>query len=79
MTHLARLYIQNNILPPKSYADALHIALCIVNQMDMLLTWNYRHLANVNRRQKINLLNLAHNYLHPLQIITPLEVINDET
>ncbi|OQW86971.1 MAG: hypothetical protein BWK78_09485 [Thiotrichaceae bacterium IS1] len=79
ITNLAQLYTQSNILPPKSYADALHIAICVVNEMDMLLTWNYRHLANVNRRQKIHLLNLTHNYLHPLQIITPLEVIDDET
>jgi predicted nucleic acid-binding protein len=76
---LADLYLKNGILPVKSKADAFHIAICVVNQMDILLTWNYKHLANINRKHKITQVNIENHYLHPLEIITPFEVIDDES
>ncbi len=75
---LADLYLKNGILPVKSKADAFHIAICVVNQMDILLTWNYKHLANINRKHKITQVNIENHYLHPLEIITPFEVIDDD-
>jgi predicted nucleic acid-binding protein len=74
---LADLYLQQGVIPIKSQVDAFHLAIAVVNQMDILLTWNYKHLANVNRKHRIMQVNLANNYLHPLDLVTPLEVIND--
>jgi hypothetical protein len=34
------------VLPRKAEADAVHIAVATVHEMDVLLTWNCRHLAN---------------------------------
>jgi len=75
---LAELYLGRNVLPAKSKADAFHVAICVINQMDILLTWNYKHLANINRKYKLMQVNLENNYLHPLEILTPFEVFNDE-
>jgi len=77
IVRLADLYLQHGAIPLKSQADAFHLAIAVVNQMDILLTWNYKHLANVNRKHQVTPINLANNYLHPLDIVTPLEVIND--
>lgn len=33
-------------LPPKAVLDAFHLSLCILHQIDYLLTWNCTHLAN---------------------------------
>lgn len=33
-------------LPAKAVMDASHLAMCILHQMDYLLTWNCTHLAN---------------------------------
>ena len=79
IVRLADLYLKNGILPAKSKADAFHIAICVVNQIDILLTWNYKHLANINRKHKITQVNIENNYLHPLEILTPFEVIDDES
>jgi len=49
---LADLYLQQGAIPLKSQADAFHLAIAVVNQMDILLTWNYKHLANVNRKHQ---------------------------
>ncbi|MDM8562809.1 hypothetical protein QUF54_05585, partial [Candidatus Marithioploca araucensis] len=75
---LADLYLNKGILPAKSNADAFHVAICVVNQIDILLTWNYKHLANINRKHKLKQVNLENNYLHPLEILTPFEVLDDE-
>jgi len=73
---LAKLYIDEKIIPAKKVADALHIAISTVNQFDYLVSWNYKHLANTNRERKILLTNMKHNYLHALRIITPIELID---
>lgn len=49
--YLAELYLKNNILPKKSIADSLHIALCVINKIEILLSWNYKHLANINKKK----------------------------
>ncbi|EDN70771.1 conserved hypothetical protein [Beggiatoa sp. PS] len=78
IAQLAESYLNKAVLPAKSKADALHVAICVVNQIDILLTWNYKHLANITRKHKLLQINLANNYLYPLEILTPFEVLNDE-
>jgi hypothetical protein len=68
--------IVQNVIPKNKKINALHVALCTVNKIDYLVSWNYRHLANVNREKKIISINIQHNYLHPLRICTPLELID---
>jgi predicted nucleic acid-binding protein len=78
VTTLADAYIEQGVLPAKSYDDALHVALCTVNEIDVLLSWNYTHLANVNKERRILAVNQANGYLYPLRIVTPLEVMEDD-
>ena len=78
VTTLADAYIELGALPAKSYNDALHVALCSVHEIDVLLSWNYSHLANVNKERKILAVNQTNGYLYPLRIVTPLEVMEDE-
>jgi hypothetical protein len=78
VTMLADAYIEQGVLPAKSYDDALHVALCTVNEIDVLLSWNYTHLANVNKERRILAVNQANGYLYPLRIVTPLEVMGDD-
>ena len=43
---LAQKLIDGHALPPGEATDALHIAAAAVGRMDVLLTWNCRHMAN---------------------------------
>lgn len=43
---LAETILQSGLLPPNANSDAAHIALATVHKMDILLTWNCRHIAN---------------------------------
>lgn len=75
---LAGIYINEGIVPERKWDDALHIAIATVNEMDGLVSWNYRHLANLNKKEKVRAVNIMHGYLKELEMITPMEVIDDE-
>ena len=53
---LARYFILKSIIPRKAAEDALHIALATIHGMDYLLTWNCRHIANMEIQR-----NIAHH------------------
>ncbi len=49
---LSLKYIQSGILPKTMIADANHIAISVVNNIDVLLSWNFKHLANIHRERE---------------------------
>jgi hypothetical protein len=66
------------VIPAAKLADRLYVAIATVAEIDMLVSWNYRHLVNVRRREKVNAANLFAGYTKPLEIVTPPEVLEDE-
>jgi predicted nucleic acid-binding protein len=75
---MAEMYIQDGIIPMKKIDDALHLAICTVMEMDVLLSWNYKHLANINREMRIMAANLKEGYTHGFRMVTPLEVMYED-
>jgi hypothetical protein len=75
---LGDLYITKKVLPPKSRMDAQHLAFATFYEMDVLLSWNFRHLANITKRDRMTAVNVSEGYFHPLDLVTPLEVLGDE-
>jgi hypothetical protein len=61
-------------LPNRATADALHIALAVVNGMDYLLTWNCTHIANAVNRPIIESVCESIGYQAPV-ICTPEELL----
>ena len=75
---LGESYMNNGIIPQKKTADAFHVAYSTVFQMDILLSWNFKHLANINKEQQIMLLNKTLGYNYPFRMANPLEVYFEE-
>jgi hypothetical protein len=46
--------------------------------MDILLSWNFKHLANINKEQKILVVNRSYGFQYPFRMANPLEVIFDD-
>jgi predicted nucleic acid-binding protein len=46
---LAETYINEGALTNKCYNDALHIALATLNNADVLASWNFKHIVNLER------------------------------
>ena len=61
-------------LPAIARDDATHVALAAVHQMDILLTWNCKHIANVIMMPKILTTIREANYEPPL-ITTPMDLL----
>lgn len=73
---LAQKYIEESALPEKVVDDSRHAAIATVYEMDALISWNLKHLANLRRMEMINGINLKQGYSKRLEIITPMEVSN---
>ena len=72
---LAGRYVQAGVLAPTDEVDALHVAIATVYEMDVLASWNQRHLANIRRRDLFNSVNRVAGYRKTLEIANPLEVL----
>lgn len=72
--NLAAEYINEKVVGETSYADCLHIALATIYQADLLVSWNFRHIVNVERIRGYNSINLKNGYKQ-LDIRSPRELM----
>ena len=70
---VARLLIVPGAIPEKAGVDALHIAAAAVEECEFLLTWNFRHIANVRIRREVERILANHGY-NKTTICTPEEL-----
>lgn len=68
---IARIYIDRLLMPGDADGDALHLAIASYYNMDVLMTWNRKHLANPNKFGHIDMVNGEQGLSVPL-ITTPL-------
>jgi hypothetical protein len=71
---LAQVLIEYVPLPERAAADALHIAIAVVNGMDYLLTWNCTHISNAALRSGIETVCRRQGFEVPI-ICTPEELL----
>ncbi len=75
--NLARRYIENQIVGIKSLADCRHIASATVHEIEILTSWNFKHIVNLNKIQLYNGINLQNGY-RTVEIRSPREIVNYE-
>ena len=59
---LARLLVVPGAIPEKAGPDAVHIAAAAVEECEFLLTWSFRHIANVRIRREVERIFSNHGY-----------------
>ncbi len=69
---LASEYISEKVVGQTSFADCLHIALATINRADFLVSWNFKHIVNVQRIRGYNSINIKNGYKQ-LEIRSPRE------
>ena len=69
---LATEYITEKVVGKTSFADCLHIALATINRADFLISWNFKHIVNVERIRGYNSINIKKGYKE-LEIRSPRE------
>jgi predicted nucleic acid-binding protein len=76
---LADEYIKENVVGKTSRDDCIHIATATINNIDFLVSWNFKHIVNVHRIRGYNSVNTKNGYKQ-LEIHSPKEmgVYDDE-
>jgi len=72
--NLAHKYISEGVIGRDKLVDAEHIAIATINHVDIAVSWNFRHIVNLERIRGFNGVNLKMG--HPLlEIRSPWEVV----
>ena len=74
---LAEKYVSEGAVSPRHIADAQHIAIASVERVDILVSWNFQQIVNIDRIHAFNAVNLKSGY-PVLEIRSPREVIHEE-
>ena len=74
---LSEAYIAEGVISDKMRADAQHIAIATLARVDVLVSWNFKHIVNLQRIRGYNSVNLRRGY-PTLEIRAPREVLPDE-
>lgn len=70
---LSEMYIAAGAVPAEYDNDARHVAVATVHHIPVIVSWNFRHLVNIETKRKINSVNLREGY--PLiDLVSPWEV-----
>jgi predicted nucleic acid-binding protein len=69
-------YIRSKLMPQDPEGDALHLALASHHKCDALATWNYHHLANPNKLDRIRRVNEELGLFIP-RICTPKDLLEE--
>lgn len=72
---LAQLYVRDGLIPSRYLIDALHIAIAVVHDMDVVVSWNMEHMVKWKTRRGVNAIHLAQGY-RAIDICTPEEVLD---
>jgi predicted nucleic acid-binding protein len=70
---LANKYIAAKVVGKTSRADCQHIAMATISKADVLLSWNFKHIVNLDRIRGYNGINFQNGYTM-IEIRTPKEI-----
>ncbi len=71
---LANEYVRYGAVPRSYQEDAYHIAIAVINGMDYLLSWNFKHIVRKKTKDIVRMVNTI-NSLKQIEIMTPAELL----
>lgn len=72
---LADTYISEKVVGKTSLEDCRHIALATINKVDVLASWNFKHIVNLDRIKGYNSVNMRNGY-SIIEIRSPKDLVN---
>ena len=72
---LAENYIFEKVVGETSLEDCRNIALATINRVDVLASWNFKHIVNLDRIKGYNSVNLRSGY-PMIEIRSPKDLVN---
>ena len=62
------------VVPKGSRSDAFHVAAATVAKVDLIVSWNFKHIVNVQRIRGYNSINIKNGY-QQIEIRSPRDFI----
>lgn len=75
---LAEAFLRERVVPRGKPEDAHHVAIAFVEGLDVLVSWNFRHIASVRRADRFNAVSVLEGFYKPLRIVGPGELLYDD-
>jgi len=72
---LANTYVEKGVVGKTSLEDCRHIALATINRVDVLASWNFKHIVNLDKIKGYNSVNLLLGY-QMIEIRSPKDLVN---
>ncbi len=72
---LADTYISEKMVGKSSLEDCRHIALATIHKVDVLASWNFKHIVNLDRIKGYNSVNMRLGY-SIIEIRSPKDLVN---
>jgi hypothetical protein len=72
---LADKYVEEKVVGKTSIEDCRHIAMATIHKVDVLASWNFKHIVNLDRIKGYNAVNLKLGY-SMIEIRSPKDLIN---
>ena len=72
---LADTYINEKVVGKTSLEDCRHIALATIHKVDVLASWNFKHIVNLDRIKGYNSVNMRLGY-SIIEIRSPKDLVN---
>lgn len=72
---LQERYLDAGILGASCQDDALHVAIATVARADLIVSWNFKHIVQVDKIRRFCAVNLVHGY-QAIDIRSPKEVVS---
>jgi len=72
---LADIYIEEKVVGKTSIEDCRHIAMATIYKVDVLSSWNFKHIDNLDRIKGYNSVNLKLGY-SMIEIRSPKDLVN---
>ena len=70
---LRNAYLNAGVVTHRYRDDAMHVALATLVRVDVIASWNFRHLVNPSRIRAFNGVNAMQGY-GPVVILTPADL-----
>lgn len=74
---LGQTYVDEKVVGPTSFDDCVHIAIATLSKVDILVSWNFKHIVNIFRIRGYNSVNLRLGY-RTLEIRSPKDIVGYE-
>jgi len=74
---LAEEYLKEKVVGETSKDDCMHIALATTNKVDILVSWNFKHIVNIKRIRGYNAINILNGY-PVIEIRSPKDIVDHE-